>query len=139
MCQEKISHGAEWMDVNGKVEQGSPGNPTKNLDAYMVIKDSGTCELVRQKDNFLEVMLKGSKFAGRYVFREFEIKKPIRHFIDINKVKDDEVVTKTEKLWIMWKPKDQEPKSKLMDIGYKYENSCLMLWGSENEWRTDAD
>jgi len=139
MCQEKKAHELKWIDVNGRINTGEPGNPTKTLDAYMISKASGTCEIIRQESNFLEVVLSGDKLSGRYVFRELDIKRPMKHFIDNNKIHDDEVDTKTDKLWVMWKPVNQETKSTLMDIGYKYEAGCLMLWETEEEWRLNDD
>lgn len=102
-CHEKKYHDQKWMDIDTKkIKPGEPGNPTKNLNAWMSKIDEGEYQFVQRKKGFLEVILKGNKYKGRYLFREVEVKTD-KEYID-----GDEVKAKDEKIWIVWKPKDQE-------------------------------
>lgn len=131
-CQEKKYHDPKWMSVDDKkIPPGSPGNPTKNLNAYMLKEDEGTYKFIRRTPVFLEVVLDGKKYKGRYVFREIAVKpKTDKSYVDY-KVDGDEVGTKTDKIWIMWKPKDQEVKTPVKKIAFKFYKGCLTFWESD--------
>lgn len=131
-CQEKKYHDPKWMDVNKKdIKPGEEGNPTKNLKAYMVIRDEGKYNFIRRKPGFLEVMLHGKKWNGRYLFREIKVENKSKNLDEQNNVKGDEVEPKNEKIWIMWKPKDQEPSRPVKKMAYKMQDSCLTYWQTD--------
>ncbi len=96
----------------------------------MVIVDDGTYKFVRKTDGFLEVELNGEKYNGRYIFRQIDVKKSDKLISD-NKVDGDEVGVKNEKMWIMWKPKDQTLSAPVKKIAFKYVRGILTLWESE--------
>lgn len=128
-CQEKKYHDPKWMDVNTKtIKPGEPGNPTKNQNAYMVIVDSGKYEYIRRKPGFLEVVLHGKKWKGRYLFREIKVKQADKMMSDC-KVDGDEVGPKNEKIWIMWKPEKQETKEPVNKFAYaKNPGGAVYFW-----------
>lgn len=112
-CQEKKYHDPKWMDVDTKkIEPGEPGNPTKKLNAWMIKVDGGEYDFIRRKPGFLEVVLHGKTYKGRYLFREITVKP--RSKKDRLSVDGDEVEPKNDKIWIMWKPKDQSIKGQVM-------------------------
>ena len=130
-CQEKKYHDPMWLSVDDKtIPPGNPGNPTKNLNAHMVIEDEGDYKFVRKTPVFLEVELNGEKYKGRYVFRQISVKKAEKSHSQ-NKIEGDEVGTRDDKTWIMWKPKDQTVKSPVKKIAFKITNGSLMIWESD--------
>lgn len=58
-----------WMSFEGKLPVGSPGNPTKNFTAYMVIEDKGLLILHRRELDFIDLTFLGKKIKGRYFYR----------------------------------------------------------------------
>ena len=132
-CVEKMYHDPKWMDVNGKIPKGEPGNPTKNLDAYMKIIDSGTYEFVRRKPGFLEVVLKGNKWNGRYVFREISVAKKDQAVVGQVSYADDEVGRKNNKIWVMWKPKDQTTGKAINELEYRVIDNNMLIWENGKE------
>ncbi len=131
MCQEKKYHDPKWMGVDGIIKPGQPGNPTKNLNAFMRIKDEGSYDFVQRKPKFLEVVLHGKKWKGRYVFREIPVKKGTQNVLDQNRVEGDEVGVKSKNIWVMWKPKDQEPGKKINKIAYNWTGATLTMWETD--------
>lgn len=132
-CQEKKYHDIKWMDVSTKkIAPGEPGNPTKNLNAWMIKIDGGEYEYITRKPKFLEMVLHGKKLKGRYVWREIEVPKT-KHALKASPVEGDEVGTKTEKIWVMWKPKDQEVNSPIKKLAYRYIANCLFFWESDDD------
>ena len=135
-CIEKKYHEPKWMDIDKKeIKPGEEGNPTKNLTAWMIKIDEGTYEYIRRKPGFLEMVLHGKKYEGRYIWREIEIKeKKSANIIEENKVDGDEVGTKNEKIWLMWKPKEQGLKKPIKKLNYKISEGILFYWeSSEND------
>jgi len=131
-CQEKKYHDPKWMDVDTKtLKPGEPGNPTKNLNAWMTKEDTGTYEYIRRKPKFLELVLHGKKLKGRYVFREIEV--PIKSVktAERHQVDGDEVGAKTDKIWIMWKPKDQNASAPVKKLAYRMMEDCLVYWETD--------
>jgi hypothetical protein len=126
-CQEKAYHDPKWMGFEGTIKPGQPGNPTKNLDAHMQILDKGAYEFVTRKKGFLEVILKGDKWNGRYVFREIDVKNSPSSDL----TGDDEDKTKSGKIWIMWKAKDQAASGDVKKLASEYRGSQLMVWETE--------
>jgi hypothetical protein len=126
-CQEKGYHDAKWMGFEGTIKPGQPGNPTKNLDAHMKILDKGSYEFVTRKKGFLEVILKGDTWKGRYVFREIDVKNSPSSDL----TGDDEDKTKSGKIWIMWKAKDQTASGDVKKLASEYRGAQLMLWETE--------
>ena len=126
-CQEKAYHDPKWMGFEGTMKPGEPGNPTKNLDAHMKILDKGAYEFVTRKKGFLEVILKGDTWKGRYVFREIDVKNaPSSDYVG-----DDEDKTKSGKIWVMWKAKDQTASGDVKKLASEYRGSSLMVWETE--------
>ncbi len=129
MCVEKRYHDPIWMTLGDRkpatFEPGEPGNPTKNLTAFMSVIDRGDYTFIRRKPKFMEVSLSGKKYKGRYVWREITV--PGGKAPDERKVpqayKDEkgEGRAKDKKIWIMWKPKDQVVGGKLMKLEIRYD------------------
>ncbi len=131
-CQEKKYHDPKWMDVNTKkIEPGQPGNPTKNLNAWMVKEDSGKYDFIRRKPNFLEMVLHGKKLKGRYVWREIDVPAKTKQTDERHRVDGDETGVKNEKIWVMWKPKDQNASAPIKKMGYRYCDDCLVFWETD--------
>lgn len=131
-CQEKKYHDPKWLDFNGDIQVGEPGNPTKNLVAHMKIVDKGDYKFVVRKPKFLEMVLDGEKFKGRYVWREIAVKadKSNRGTTD-----GDEAGVKSENIWVLWKTKDQKPSTdggKVNKIAWRYDEHGTFLF-----WETD--
>lgn len=124
-CQEKKYHDPSWMDVDGEIKIGEVGNPTKNLTAYMKILDKGKYDFIKRKPGFLEVVLHGKEWNGRYVFREIAVKGDHDAL-----VAGDESDTKDNKIWIMWKPQDQTPSAPVHKLAFKYDRGVLIYWES---------
>jgi len=129
-CIEKKYHDPKWMDVDKKkIKPGEEGNPTKNLDAWMVKVDEGTYEYIRRKPGFLEMVLHGKKYNGRYIWREVEIKeKKSASLVQENLVDGDEVGTKNDKIWLLWKPKEQGVKKPVKKLEYDIKDGVLYYW-----------
>jgi hypothetical protein len=130
-CVEKTYHDPKWMDVDGKIKPGEIGNPTKNLTAYMKIIDAGTYEFIRRKPGFLEVVLKGDKWSGRYVFREIEVKGKKDEMVlgaAASLADDDEAGRKNNKIWVMWKPKDQTTGKAINELEYRIVDNHALIW-----------
>lgn len=129
-CQEKECHDVKWMDVDTKeIKFGEAGNPTKSLNAWMVKKDGGEYEYIKRKSGFLELVLHGEKCNGRYLLREIPIN--VRNGFFELKIDGDEVATKNEKIWVMWKPKNQEANSPVNKLTYKFIGGHLAYWESD--------
>ena len=130
-AQEKNYHDPKWMSVNSKtIKVGEEGNPTKNLNAWMTIEDKGKYEFVTRKKGFLEVMLKGKKYNGRYLLREIAVG-AMNGGKDRVKGKEDEVSFKTNKIWIFWKPKNQEASGPIQKLAIRAERGMLAYWETE--------
>jgi len=128
-CQEKKYHDPKWMEVNKRsIKPGEEGNPTKNLMAWMLIVDSGEYEYIRRTADFLEVVLHGKKWSGRYVFRKINVKKVEGEHVD-----GDETGTKSESIWIMWKPMDQAVKSPMKKLIVEKIRNVDCFWESNDE------
>jgi hypothetical protein len=126
---EKQYHDPKWMDFEGKIKPGQPGNPTKNLDAYMKILDKGSYDFVTRKKGFLEVVLHGKDWNGRYVFREIDVKNsPDRDYAG-----DDEDKTKGNRIWVMWKPKDQKSGGEVKKVAHRFIGNILALCDGDVE------
>jgi hypothetical protein len=137
-CIEKKYHETKWMDVDKKeIKPGEEGNPTKNLNAWMIKLDSGKYDFIRRKPGFMEMVLHGKELNGRYVWREVWIKeKKGENIIEENKIDGDEVAAKNEKIWLMWKPIEQEIKKPIKKLNYKITGGILFYWESKE---TDND
>jgi len=131
-CQEKKYHDPKWMDFDKKtIPPGQPGNPTKNLNAWITKIDTGTYEYICRKPNFLELVFHGTLMDGRYLWRHIEVKHQSQKTIDAHHIPGDEVDTKTDKIWVMWKPKDQEPGKAIHKLAYKFIDDCFMFWETD--------
>lgn len=119
-CEEKDYHDVKWMGFEGKIKPGDPGNPTKNLVAQMKIVDGGQYEFVKRTTDFLEVVLHGSDYKGRYVFRKISTKAPASDKEDESKGKGT--------IWVMWKPVDQQTSSPVKNIGFSEKNGVMLFW-----------
>lgn len=138
-CQEKKYHDPKWMGVDTKkIPPGEPGNPTKNLNAWMKKIDTGSYEYIKRKPKFLELILHGTKLKGRYIWREIEVKHKSEKDAAEHRITGDEVGTKTDKIWIMWKPQDQETSAPVKKLGYRISHGCLFFWETE-EIDTELD
>ena len=130
---EKEYHDPKWMDVNGEIPIGEPGNPTKNLIAHMDKIDSGDYEFIKRTPDFLEIVLKGEKYKGRYVWRKIKVKASKK---DKDTSGNDETKSKNEDIWVMWKPKDQKTSKeggKVNKIVFKVSGGVTMFWESEEQ------
>jgi len=56
----------------GAPEWLRPGNPTKNLTAYVKVEDKGTYRYIEDTPNFKIVEFRGNKLKGTFVFRKNE-------------------------------------------------------------------
>ena len=129
-CQEKKYHDPKWLSVNDKkIGPGNPGNPSKNFNAHMIIEDEGTFKLIRNTDSFLEVELEGEKYKGRYLFRQIDVKQSENS--SSYKIDGDEVAPRNEKIWFMWKPKEQIVNSPVKKIAFKIIEGATILWESD--------
>jgi hypothetical protein len=124
-CVEKEYHDPKWMAIDKKTfKPGEEGNPTKNQTAYMNSIDRGDYEFIKRHTGFLEMMLKGKHLNGRYIWREIPVKE--------KNADGDETGTKSDKIWILWKPKDQTPSSKVKKLDYRIDKQgVLMIWETE--------
>lgn len=129
-CQEKMYHDIKWMDFEGEIKAGDPGNPTKNLKAKMTILDKGKYDFIERKPKFLEVVLHGDKYNGRYVFRQIEVSNSKNDMSELAAA-GDEAKPKSDKIWIMWKPKDQTPGKQVNKIEFSIRDGVLFLWESD--------
>jgi hypothetical protein len=140
-CQEKKYHDPKWMSVNKpSIKPGEPGHPgveTFKGNAHMVVEDKGKYDYIRRKPGFLEVVLHGKDWKGRYLFREIQVKST-KNASDSLKVGGDEVAPKSEKIWIMWKPKEQETKKPINKLGYSWHGPTLLFWET-NEPDTEIE
>lgn len=118
LCDEKEYHDLKWMKVDGEIKPGDPGNPTKDKNAKMIIIDKGTYEHIESKDDFKEIILHGEEYKGRYVFRKIKATK---------KTQTDEVASR-EKIWVMWKTKDQNGSGKVENIISYQKNEMIVFW-----------
>ncbi|CAK0776503.1 hypothetical protein CCP3SC15_5500002 [Gammaproteobacteria bacterium] len=121
-CEEKQYHDFRWLDFNGKIKPGQPGNPTKNFEAEMKILDKGKYDFVKRTPKFLEVVLHGKDWDGRYVFRQIEVKAAGNSL-----AADDEAKSKG-KIWVMWKPVDQTPGVAVHSVEYSFKDGVLYYW-----------
>ena len=121
-CVEKDYHDAYWFTFEGDIPPGKPGNPTKNLVAHMKILDTGKYEFIKRENDFLEVILNGKTWKGRYIFRKINVKQ--------SEYTNDggEDSKKDGMIWIMWKPKDQKAGGEAKKIGYKKEAERIIFW-----------
>lgn len=132
-CQEKTYHDPKWLEKDGPIPVGEIGNPTKNFTAHMKILDTGDYTFIKREPDFLEVMLHGDKWKGRYVWRRIEVKasKATKEITGA-----DEAQPKSEDIWIMWKPKDQKPSTeggKINKLAMSYDATGSMVY-----WETDT-
>jgi hypothetical protein len=131
-CQEKQYHDVKWMDFNGTIKPGNPGNPTKDLIAHMDIVDKGSYDFIERKAGFVEVVLHGKHWEGRYVFREIAVTAADKHAEHAAKG-DDEAKHKSNKIWVMWKTKDQTTGKPVKQICFRFQNNALLLWEGEQD------
>jgi hypothetical protein len=135
-CQEKKYHDPKWMTVDKKdIQPGQPGHPGRDTykgPAYMLIVDKGKYDYIRRKPGFLEVVLHGDKWNGRYLFREIEVK-PSKKAMAFYRVTGDEVAPKSDKIWIMWKPKDQTLSGPVKKMAYMLSEGNLLFWESDDD------
>jgi len=128
-CQEKKPHDAKWMDVNREDirpgEEGHPGEETHKGTARMLKLDSGRYEFVKKKADFIEVMLRGKTWKGRYILRLIDVQSK-----EIVKHKGGEDELKNDRLWIMSKPIEQTAGAPIKKLAFKYveEYGCLTFW-----------
>jgi hypothetical protein len=137
-CIEKSYHDPKWMDVDTKtIRPGEPGNPTAKQNAWMTKIDSGKYKYIRRKPGFLELVLDGGKYNGRYLWREIEVKSAKN--VSEN-VEGDETKPKNDKIWVMWKPKDQAVGGQVKKLSYTVTpGQGLILWeGEEPDLELDA-
>jgi len=59
----------KWMQYEGRIPPGGPGNPTRNEVAEMKIMDSGPAVIHRRELDFIDVTLLGHSLRGRYFHR----------------------------------------------------------------------
>jgi hypothetical protein len=120
LCDEKEYHDLKWMEVDGEIKPGNPGNPTKSQIASMIIIDKGEYEYIKSKSDFIEIILHGKDYKGRYVFRKVEAER---------KKEDDEVGSRG-KIWLFWKTLNQEVNGKVENISLLQKNDKLIFWSS---------
>lgn len=138
-CQEKKYHDSKWMNVNNSsIPVGGDGNPSKNLKAHMIREDSGEYDFIRRKKGFLEMILHGETYSGRYIWRELDVKTPAKKMLEQAAIPGDETGVKTEKIWVMWKPKEQESSRPVKKIAFKLDKGCLLYWET-NEIDTEIE
>jgi bifunctional non-homologous end joining protein LigD len=129
-CQEKKYHDPYWMDVDKKTikpgERGHPGKDTYKGNAHMVKIDEGKYEYIQRDDDFLEVVLHGKEYKGRYIWRKIKVKNTKNS--SSLKIAGDETGLKSEAFWIMWKPKDQKVKGVVNKLEFRWDGSILMFW-----------
>lgn len=129
-CQEKKYHDPKWMEIDKKSikegEDGHPGRETTKGDAYMVKIDGGKYDFVRRKPGFVEIVLHGGVFKGRYVFREIDVKSKEMGFVK----NIDEDKPKSEKIWVMWKTKEQETSTPVKKLNISFTNGQLVMYES---------
>ena len=100
--------------------------------------DTGSYEYIKRKPKFLELILHGTKLNRRYIWREIEIKHKSEKDAAEHRITGDEVGTKTDKIWIMWKPQDQETSAPVKKLGYRISHGCLFFWETD-EIDTELD
>jgi hypothetical protein len=126
-CQEKAYHDPSWMEVDKRgIKPGEPGHPgtdTYKGDAWMTKVDGGAYDYIRRKPGFLELVLHGKKYQGRYLWREITVAK--KGVVQLGKGEDK---PKSEKIWIMWKPKDQAVGSDVKKMCYGDHQGILVIW-----------
>jgi len=59
----------KWMQYEGRIPPGGPGNPTRNEVAEMKIMDSGPAVIHRRELDFIDVTLLGKSLRGRFYHR----------------------------------------------------------------------
>jgi hypothetical protein len=121
-CVEKQYHDVRWLDFDGEIKPGQPGNPTKNFVAEMRILDKGKYDFIKRKPKFLEVVLHGKSWNGRYVFRQIEVQ------ASKNELAGDDEAKDKGKIWVMWKPKDQTTGVAVNRIEYAFRDGTMILW-----------
>lgn len=123
-CEEKDYHDVKWMDFEGTIKPGDPGNPTKNLTATMKTLDKGTYDFIKRTGDFLEVVLHGKTWKGRYVFRKIEVSGDDKNALLI---KGDESGSKGT-IWILWKPLNQKAQTPVGVIKHCFNDGRLLYW-----------
>jgi len=110
-------------------EDGHPGIGTYKGTAWMKKIDGGKYEFIKRRKDFLEVVLHGKEYKGRYLFREIDV---VNAKMEYQGGEDD---AKNEKIWIMWKPAEQKVNMPVKKLAYKFneEYKCLTYWETEEE------
>jgi hypothetical protein len=88
----------------------------------MKILDKGKYDFVKRTPKFLEVVLHGKDWSGRYVFRQIDVKTAGNSL-----AADDEAKTKG-KIWVMWKPLDQKVGTAVNVVEYMMKDGVLYYW-----------
>jgi hypothetical protein len=76
LCEWKDYHDPKWMDFEGEIppqKEGTEGNPSKNLTAYMKILDRGTYKFLERQEDFSRLQLEGKILNGIYLVRKVNL------------------------------------------------------------------
>jgi len=119
-CTGKVPHDPQWMELSGDIQPGDPCNGTK-LVCHMDILDGGEYELVKQSEDFVEVILHGKQYSGRYVWRRITVE------MNTELLHGDEKAS-SKYIWVMWKPKDQTRGAIENSLCWKVDRGCLLMW-----------
>lgn len=74
LAKEKEYHTPEWLTFEGEIKPGDAGNPTKNLTAYIRVRDKGHYSFARREADFVDMTLGGKILNGRYFARKVALK-----------------------------------------------------------------
>jgi hypothetical protein len=77
LCEWKDYHDPKWMDFEGEIppqQEGTEGNPSKNLTAYMKILDRGTYKFLERQEDFSRLQFEGKILNGIYLVRKVNLK-----------------------------------------------------------------
>lgn len=77
LCEWKDYHDPKWMEFEGEIpprKEGTEGNPSKNLVAFMKILDRGEYQFLERKEDFSRIQIQGKILNGIYLVRKVSLK-----------------------------------------------------------------
>jgi hypothetical protein len=114
LAKEKEYHTPEWLTFEGEIKPGDAGNPTKDLIAYIKVRDKGHYTFTKREADFVDMNLEGKMLKGRFYARKVALKDAD----DGNGAKPgdkqpeghSEISKNPSNKWLFWKAKEEKGK-----------------------------
>lgn len=107
LALRKQYHDPKWLDFEGDIQPGNPGNPTVNYTAHMRIRDNGAYKFNRRDLDFVEMELSGTRseaLKGIFFVRKVELQEAQKDAEADEKA--DAETGDTDEKWLFWKAKE---------------------------------